>query len=53
MFFLGEPQMHLNIMVGLYIIIFDPNDIMYLSVLFTRKEKKVDMIHQRPITLGA
>lgn len=42
--------MHLNIKMGLYIIIFDLNNIMYFSVPVTEKEKKVDMIHHRPAT---
>lgn len=50
---LGEPQIHLNIPVDLRIIIFDPNVIMYLSIPFTRKKKKVGMIHQRPTIQGS
>lgn len=42
---LGEPQIYLNIMVGLCIVVFDPNYIMYLSVPFSRKENKVDLVY--------
>lgn len=42
---LEEPQIHLNIMVGLCIVVFDPNYIMYLSVPFSRKENKLDLVY--------
>lgn len=49
---LGEPQVHFNIKVGLCIIT-DPNSILYFSASFTRKEKKVYMMNQRPTSQGS